>query len=298
MKALSLLFWLALALAATPGVRAEETTSLNTYCQDLAKAATALHWELDPCKDIEWKTGGTSSEGRPLIYAEFGDPTAKNTTLIFSMVHGDEITPLYLALELIQWMNAHKERYTKVHVAIAPLVNPDGFFKVPRTRMNAHGVDVNRNFPTTDWKEKALAAWKVKYHSDPRRFPGPEPRSEPETVFQDELIKKIKPQKIISIHAPLNFLDYDGPTSLSLAKFSKEYVRECLKLRASLKAISSGFFPGSLGNYSGRELGIPTLTLELPTADPKKARQYWLTFSRGIGNVIRFELPVEPLNPT
>jgi protein MpaA len=157
--------------------------------------------------------------------------------------------------------------------------------------MNAHRVDINRNFKTKDWEAEAHKAWKNKYRSDPRRFPGDTPGSEPETEFQAELIRKYQPKKILSIHAPLNFLDYDGPTTMTLVRFPKEYVQECLTLRGRLKAISSGFFPGSLGNYAGQELGIPTLTLELPSADPAKAYAYWLKFKQGIRTMIDFEMP-------
>jgi protein MpaA len=140
---------------------------------------------------------------------------------------------------------------------------------------------------------RAIAAWKKQFKSDPRLNPGSEPRSEPETVFQEELISRAKPQKVLSIHAPLNFLDYDGPTAtpLALSRFSREYVRECLNLRKSVRATSGRFYPGSLGNFSGQELGIPTLTLELPSADPAKAVKYWEIFSKGIHVMIDFTIP-------
>jgi protein MpaA len=208
-----------------------------------------------------------------------------------TMVHGDEITPLYLGIEIAHWPKEHPELLIDTYVVIAPLVNPDGFFEKPRTRGNARGVDVNRNFPTRDWPKRALKAWKVTYRANPRRFPGWKPGSEPETIFQQELIQKIRPQKILSIHSPLNFMDYDGPTSLSLGNFQREYVRECLKLRKQLKAKSSGFFPGSLGNYTGQEMGIPTVTLELPSADANKGEAYWKRFQMGIKTMIEYKMP-------
>jgi protein MpaA len=196
-----------------------------------------------------------------------------------------------LGLQLVHWLKDHQTQLSKTRVVIAPLVNPDGFFKKPKSRLNARGVDVNRNFATRDWKNLALAAWKKKYKSNPRRFPGNEPRSEPETLFQEELIRRVKPQKVLSIHSPLNYLDYDGPSALSLSRFPNDYTRECDRLRKQLRATSSGYFPGSLGNYAGRELGIPTLTLELPSADPRKAETYWKKFSQGISTMIHFSVP-------
>ncbi len=264
-------------------------------CEKLTAKVKEFKWKIEPCKDITWVASGKSVEGSPLIYAEFGNPQAKNTTLILSMVHPDEITPLFTGIQLAHWMKEHHSELNETRVVIAPLVNPDGLFRKKLTRMNARGVDINRNFMTKDWETQALKAWKTKYKSDPRRFPGSAPNSEPETAFQEFLIEKFQPRKILTIHAPLNHLDYDGPSALSLAKFPREYVRECLKLRSRLKAVSTGFFPGSLGNRAGQELGIPTITLELPSADPRKAPAYWKKFQSGIRSMIEFRIDAASL---
>lgn len=278
--------------------RAPTAPLIDSWCESVARETAGLKWKIDPCHKIQWKVGGHSVQGRPLVYAEFGNPQAANTTLILSTIHGDEVTPLYVGLKLAHWLRENEEKLKDVKVVLAPLVNPDGFLARPRTRVNARGVDVNRNFATQDWEARAISSWKSRFRSDPRRNPGKEPRSEPETIFQEELVLKVKPQKILAIHSPLNFLDYDGPNALALSRFPKEYVQECLKLRKTLKAISSGFFPGSLGNFAGRDLGIPTLTLELPSADPSKAEKYWQLFSKGIRVMIDFVVPVAKLDST
>ncbi len=264
---------------------------LEKWCQEVGESLAGLKWGVSPCQGLEWKTGGVSVQGRPLVYAEFGNLKAENSTLIFATVHGDEITPFYVALELAHWLKDREAELVDMKVVVAPLVNPDGFLSRPRTRMNARGVDVNRNFTTEDWSAKALSAWKKRFKSDPRRFPGNAPSSEPETKFQEDLIRKIRPKKILSVHSPLNFLDYDGPSQLTLEKFPTDYAKSCERLKKALNAISGGFYPGSLGNYAGRELGIPTVTLELPSADPKKAALYWKKFSLGIRKMIHFSVP-------
>jgi protein MpaA len=274
-----------------------EKNTVASWCHDVQNSINAFKWGIEACKDIDWKISGSSVEGRPLVYAEFGKEDAPNVTLIFTAVHGDEITPLYLGIQIAHWVKEHEAELQNSRVVIAPLVNPDGFFHKPRKRTNANGVDVNRNFATKDWSASALRSWKIKFRSDPRRYPGIEPRSEPETVFQEELIKKIRPQKILSIHSPLNHLDYDGPSQLSLNRFSEDYVQECMKLRARMRATTTGFFPGSLGNFAGQELGIPTLTLELPTADARKADAYWKKFREGIKLMIEFTVPPDPSLP-
>ena len=70
-------------------------------------------------------------DGIRAIKALSDDGIRVNTTLIFSMVHGDEVTPLYLGLQLAHWMHEEKPDLEKMHVVIAPLVNPDGFFRAP-----------------------------------------------------------------------------------------------------------------------------------------------------------------------
>jgi murein peptide amidase A len=290
-------FVLAVAHADAPSPSPSEKSTVAAWCHDVQNSINGFKWKIDACKDLDWKMAGTSVEGRPLVYAEFGKEDAPNVTLIFTAVHGDEITPMYLGIQLAHWVKDHEKELGNTRVVIAPLVNPDGFFHKPRRRTNANGVDVNRNFATKDWSASALRSWKIKFRSDPRRYPGIEPRSEPETVFQEDLIRKIRPQKILSVHSPLNHLDYDGPSQLSLNRFSENYVQECLKLRARMRAVTTGFFPGSLGNFAGQELGIPTLTLELPTADPRKADDYWKKFSEGIKLMIEFSMPPEPSLP-
>lgn len=276
----------ALQVSGVPDVAAE----LKVWCSQMRSEMKKLKWNIEPCSEgVEWKLGGMSVLGRPLVYTVMGNADVQDTTLIITMVHSDEITPLYIGLELANWLKDQKELLEKSRVIIAPLVNPDGFYKRVRTRTNARGVDVNRNFATRDWSAEAMKLWKTKYGSDRRRFPGKSAESEPETVFQKGLIEAFGPSKILSIHSPLSMMDYDGPdTGIPLARFMNDYGREYLKLKHKLESLSWRFYPGSLGNYAGRELKIPTMTLELPTADSSKAKVYWDKFVEGAKAFIAF----------
>lgn len=290
----SLLTVIALLFSANFAVAAVEKTPAE-LCKALDQAFIKRKWGKESCSlagdQTKWQVGGTSVKGRPLIYAVFGNEKATNTTLIFSMVHSDEITPLYLGFQIAAWAKENMSTHPDSRLIIAPLVNPDGFMGFPKTRTNSRGVDCNRNFDTKDWASDALKAWKQKFHSEKRRFPGNKPNSEPETIFQKMLVEKFNPNKIISIHSPLNIIDYDGPDHLKLSDFSREYVQKCEELRIKVKASSSGFFPGSLGNYTGQELGIPTITLELPTAKAEKAVEYWNQLKKGIVTVVTYVVP-------
>ena len=89
------------------------------------------------------------------------------------------------------------------------------------------------------------------------------------------MVNRFKPQKILTIHPPLGFYDYDGP-STGLDTFG-EWVDEISK-ETEFPFKKYGIYPGSLGNYAGVERNILTLTLELPTSDPAKAKEYYDKF--------------------
>jgi hypothetical protein len=120
-------------------------------------------------------------------------------------------------------------------------------------RVNANGVDLNRNFPTPGWEQEAPQYWAKATRSDPRRFPGKAPLSEPETRWLYQEMERFRPQVIISVHAPFGVLDFDGPAPAP-TKFGRLLINRV------------GVYPGSLGNYSGRHKNVPVITIELPNA--------------------------------
>ena len=122
MKALVLL---GLMLAGASALADEIETDVPSLCVGLDKAFKKRSWGESPCGKIKWIFDSTSVQGRPLIYADFGPANATNTTLIFSMVHGDEITPLYMGFELAKWADENMKHYPNTRLVLAPLVNPD-----------------------------------------------------------------------------------------------------------------------------------------------------------------------------
>lgn len=281
-------------------VQAEDASpKIADWCKKVQSYYKRYGWKEKSCEEIRWHAEESSVQGEPLVYGEFGQRDSKNKTLVLSMIHGDEITPLYVGFSLAQWLAKNELKIKDAYVIVAPLVNPDGLFAKRPTRVNARGVDVNRNFNTKDWHEKAQKIWE-KYKKNPRRNPGDTSNSEPETLFQIHLLEKFRPTKILSLHAPLNVMDYDGPSSMTLEDFPNHYVETCEKLKKSLKAKTTGFFPGSLGNYAGFESGIPTITLELSTSDPAMAKSFWEKFTLGIQKMIdyRVELTKETTSET
>ncbi len=202
------------------------------------------------CKDARELPACTSVEGRKIFYFDHpgilkvGDK-ASQKILSFSLIHGDEEESAAVTLAWLERLNTIEPRNSW---RVIPILNPDGW--VRKTRTNAHGVDVNRNFPSKDWHDTALKYWKSETKENARRFPGDEPASEPETRCAMAQIDDFKPNFIISIHTPLGVLDFDGPKVTAPAF-------------APLPWVSLGNFPGSLGRYMWIDRGVPVLTVEL-----------------------------------
>ena len=140
---------------------------------------------------IAWETVGQSVQGRDVYLKSFG--SGDNTVLIIGGFHGDEIHGVELALRFATYLNEQQAQLDNVRVVVIPVLSPDGL--VQQQRLNANGVDINRNFPTENWTSESSRG--------PRYNPGPAPASEPETRLMMALVDQYKPHRIISIHAPL-----------------------------------------------------------------------------------------------
>jgi len=197
-----------------------------------------------------WSIYGTSEQGRSIYYWQTGD--SSETTLILGAFHGDEQTGFHLVLRLADTLFANPGQITK-RVVLVPVINPDGLLQ--RTRVNANGVDINRNFPTDNWNP----AYKKKQY-----YPGPEPGSENETRLVMQMIDEFRPVRIISIHDALEMNNYNGP-AIELAEMLESYNGYPVTADVGYPT------PGSFGNYGGEERDIPLVTLELPDIGPEEA---------------------------
>lgn len=199
-------------------------------------------------------TGVFSSNGFPILVKDLSvDPRHKQVlkVLLLGGIHGDEQTASSVVFKWLALMQ--KNGVQEFQWKVAPIVNPDGLLAAKPKRVNARGVDLNRNFPTPNWQQDAPRYWAKTTGSDPRRYPGKTPISEPESRWVFDTIEKFKPDVIISVHAPFGVLDLDGPANPPKSFGRLWYNRV-------------GVYPGSLGNYSGVHKNIPVVTIELPNA--------------------------------
>lgn len=272
---------------------AKRAQLVKALCDRINTQFRKYEWPDDACGKVAWKTDLITRSGSPLLYAEFG--TGEETTLLLGGVHPDELTPIPIAFRAARHLADNPGMLGKdARVIIAPLVNPDGFLRDKASRTNQNGIDLNRNFFTLDWYSKAKQLWIERRSSVASHFPGFFPNSEIETLFQIQLIDSYKPDKILSIHAPLGFLDYDGPGD-GLPKMmtptqvkAKRLVTAISEKSRNYRVVDYNFYPGSLGNFAGQERHIPTVTLELESIEPSKVELYWTQFLPGIMQAVHY----------
>lgn len=156
--------------------------------------------------------------------------------IVIACFHGDEPQGKFLVEEYI--------KANSTNMLFIPCLNEYGFSH--NTRVNENGVDLNRNFPTLNWKK-----------TEKNEFYGGEaPASEIQTKFIIELIKKFRPKLILTLHAPFKVVNYDGDASFIAHKIS-EIINYPVEEDIGYPT------PGSFGTWAGLENNIPTITLEL-----------------------------------
>lgn len=214
-----------------------------------------------------------SVKGRALVYKDIypngvsADQANKlSKVLVIGGIHGDEYSAFSIIFRWLERLGGDKQNIQQ-YWRFIPAANPDGLLSFqPAQRMNANGVDLNRNFLTNDWRDKAIEYWETKTGKDARRNPGKTAASEPETIWLSGLIEQWQPDVIVSVHAPYGILDFDSTDRVDIRAPNKIGMLH-LKLL--------GTYPGSLGRYAALNRGIPVLTMELPHAGimPSKSEQ-------------------------
>jgi len=215
----------------------------------------------------QYRIVGSSVQNRPIMCLVLG--SGSDVTLIMATIHGNEPAGTPLVRSLSWYLRQRPTMLNGRKVVLMAVANPDG--KVHNKRYNAKGVDLNRNFEAANRvnsKQTGLTAL-----------------SEPESRAIKQVIQQYKPDRIVSIHQPLNCIDYDGPARM-LAKRMGQY---CI-----LPVKKLGARPGSLGSYAGVTLGIPIITFEMLPADTQlNSQALWSKYGRALLAAIVYPDPVQ-----
>lgn len=192
---------------------------------------------------------GSSVEGVPLTV--YLPETGRADVVILASIHGDEAETTVVVSEALRCLHRGD-----LQAAVIPCGNPDGMLR--GTRGNARGVDLNRNFPTSNWNPEPVH-YKTRANDarDIALSPGAHPASEPETTAILSLLERLKPRAVISIHAALACIDDAGGSHLGRQ----------LAARCALPLLTEiGYAtPGSMGTWA-TEQRLSLVTWELEAA--------------------------------
>ena len=176
-----------------------------------------------------------------------GDEIYNDNILVVGVFHGEEPQGKFLIENYLKM----RDNFCKngKNVLFIPCLNPDGMALNKRT--NSNGVDLNRNFPTKNWKLTEKNEF----------FGGIAPESEIETKFITDIISDYSPKVILTLHAPFKIVNFDGPAR-DIAKKISDIINYPVEESVGYPT------PGSFGTYCGVERNIPTITLELDETCP------------------------------
>ena len=190
---------------------------------------------------------GKSLDGAPLTV--YLPESGSAEIVVLAAIHGDESETTVVVSEALRCLPSGELR-----AAVILCGNPDGMLR--GTRGNGRGVDLNRNFPTSNWKPDPVH-YKSRANDarDIALSPGAEPASEPETRALLSLLERLKPRAVVSLHSALACVDDSGASHLGRQ----------LADRCALPFLTEIGYPtpGSMGTWAGeRKLNLVTLELE------------------------------------
>jgi protein MpaA len=146
-------------------------------------------------------TIGTSVEGRKIVAYHRWREGARKRVLVIGSMHGDERA----GTRVVRTLRSARLP-ANVDLWLIPTLNPDG--AAAKRRTNAHGVDLNRNFPHR-WKKAGRGTAK---------YSGRKAASEPETKALVDLVRTVKPRTTIVFHQPLVGIDSYAAKSMPLVR--------------------------------------------------------------------------------
>ncbi len=206
---------------------------------------------------ISYKKIGKSEENRNIYQIKVGNGAKK--ILIWTQMHGNESTGTKSVIDLINFINTsdHKivnQILSSCTIKIIPILNPDGAEYY--TRLNANGVDLNRDAVETKARESKLLR---------------------------KILEDFTPEFCFNLHDQRTIFGVEGttnPATISFLAPSEEETRKVTKTRkitmniiVAMNTLLQQIIPKHVGRYTDsfyptatgdnfQKLGYPTVLIE------------------------------------
>lgn len=164
---------------------------------------------------------------------------------ITSSMHGDEVQSVALVDGLAKAVRQNPDYLKDVTLLLIRCPNPDGY--AGRTPYNVHGVDLNRNFPSANWKSLTNSR------------AGSRSASETETRVVVRLLNEFQPGLVVHLKDSRGrgVVNYEGLVQSRAEQIAS--LTACQVVQGLGEKTS-----GSLENYAQTHLKCPSLTVLLP----------------------------------
>ncbi|MFZ1250804.1 MAG: DUF2817 domain-containing protein [Candidatus Microsaccharimonas sp.] len=200
---------------------------------------------------------GTSLKGQPIVAYSFG---SGSVNLLFTGgIHGSEPSGYTTMQAWVQHLQAYGDSIpANKRVVIVPNTNPDGI--AAGTRNNSRNVNVDRNFPASNWASDIdTASGFIKGGG------GTAPGSEPETMALINITRQLKPRVSVSFHAQGRLV---GANKVGdSVTIGDRYARTVgyKNMFSNPEGVMGYSITGEYEDWMGEEMGIPAILIELPT---------------------------------
>lgn len=206
----------------------------------------------------------TTSQGREIVARHYGATDAPVQIVVVGQMHGNEPGGRRVVTDL-----SSSAIPDGVGVWLIMSLNPDGSAR--GTRANAHGVDLNRNFPF-GWDRGSRGTY----------WPGPKAGSEAETRGMMRFLSAVRPTAVLSFHQAYDVVDISHARSRAAGRQLARYMGE----RAS-RVGCAGACHGTMTQWIDHELKTIAITVELDKAvsgaEAKRAATAVLRLGRWLG---------------
>lgn len=252
--------------AAGPGHESIAQAQLAPLATPPRQAASATTPTTPSPSLVVWQRWADSAEGRPIELVRLGQ--GQHQVLVVAGLRGDDPLSVALAERLASHLTEFPALVAATTVTIIRDANPDG--RVRRTAVNAHGVLLEHNFSSSNWR-------KLTQHG--QFISGRLPESEPETRALAELIAQSRPERVLLLAtvATKPSLTFCGPRADWPGKIARD-------ARLPLSAPDLAATSGSLVIFAGQDRAIPCLSAELPRASNVEA--LWPDVRAGLSTAV------------